>query len=122
MFPPPETTLSARFRRGLERAIEFATLGEYGVAEAQQEPRRRFVPPPPPAWSAERSAAAVGPATAAARRTLAPRRNEPPKRVPARAALRDLGLRPGGVASPRRRTRVGQPAPRPQPCTTPLPR
>ena len=135
MFPTTETTFSARFRRGLERAVQFATLGEYGAPELAEPPvpraRSRARVTPTPAWHAPRSAVAVGPATAAARRGVessasasanAPRRNEPPKSVSARAALRDLGLRSSGAAAPRRRTRVGQPTPRPQVCTTPLPR
>jgi hypothetical protein len=133
MFPTTETTFSARFKRGLERAVQFATLGEYGAPEPAGPPapraRSRARVTPAPAWRAPRSAVAVGPATAAARRgaessasAATARRNEPPKSVSARAALRDLGLRSSGAAAPRRRTRVGQPTPRPQVCTTPLPR
>ena len=34
MFPSATTRLLAAARRGLDVAVEFATLGEYGVAEA----------------------------------------------------------------------------------------
>jgi hypothetical protein len=40
MFPRPETRIRTVFRRSLDAAIEFATLGEYGYAPAWEGPGR----------------------------------------------------------------------------------
>src|SRR4051812_42896700 len=34
MFPTPQTPISSRLRRGIGLALQFATLGEFGVAES----------------------------------------------------------------------------------------
>src|SRR3954447_26960393 len=78
MFPPSTNPLSALLRRGMDRAVEFATLGEYGVAEGPQPaPRARRRPAPSQPWRPARTASQVVPATAAARR-----RGAVPQRVP----------------------------------------
>jgi hypothetical protein len=126
MFPTAHTPLSSRLRRGIDLAVQFATLGEYGVLEGAAVgtlpppapgTAARVAPPPPGGYRRERAArtaGAVRPATAAARR-----RNEPPRRVSTRAAVRSLALRPAPGAAPRPRQRVGQAPPRPQPCVAP---
>jgi hypothetical protein len=37
MFPHPETNLRTFFRRSIDAAIDFATLGEYGLASAWED-------------------------------------------------------------------------------------
>jgi hypothetical protein len=113
MFASAEKPVSTLLRRGIDRAVQFATLGEFAVDEAPQPSRRRRPASPPQAWRPARTASQVVPATAAGRR-----RGEPPKRVPTRAAVRSLAMRPAPAdAAPRgMRKRAGQPAPRPQPC------
>src|SRR4051812_2602887 len=120
MFPSSTNQLSALLRRGMDRAVEFATLGEYGVAEApQMGPRTRRRPAPSQPWRPARTANQVVPATAAARRrgaeaqrAAAKRERVPAKRVSTRVAVRSLAMRqpdPAPIARPR--TRAGQPAP-----------
>jgi hypothetical protein len=38
MFPHPETRIKTFFRRSIDAAIDFATLGEYGLASAWEDP------------------------------------------------------------------------------------
>jgi hypothetical protein len=38
MFPRPETRIKTLFRRSIDAAIDFATLGEYGLASAWEDP------------------------------------------------------------------------------------
>jgi hypothetical protein len=116
MFPTTENPPQSLFRRGLDRAIQFATLGELRIEESPQPARRRRPATPPQAWRPARTASQVVPATAAARR-----QGEPPKRVPTRAAVRSLAMRPAPPTVARRgsRKRAGQPAARPQPCIGP---
>ena len=38
MFPRPESRLRTIFRRSVDAAIDFATLGEYGLASAWEDP------------------------------------------------------------------------------------
>ena len=38
MFPLPKTSFRTLFRRSLDAAIDFATLGEYGLASAWEDP------------------------------------------------------------------------------------
>ena len=127
MFPTTRTPLSTRLRRGVDLAVQFATLGEYGVAtEAPAQPqaplrdprqlsRAPRRPAAPVAWRPARRAITVEPATAAARR-----RAEPARRLPTRVVVRSLALSSAPAdAQPRPRKRVGQPEPRPQPCVAP---
>jgi hypothetical protein len=148
MFPTTNKPLSALLRRGMDRAVEFATLGEYGVP-AVPEPTHRRRPVPAQPWRPARTASQVLPATPAARRhgkaampatrrhgdtaipatrrrgdTATPparRHGEPAKRIPTRAAVRALAMRPAqtSAAGPHMRTRAGQPTPRTQPCIAP---
>jgi hypothetical protein len=118
MFANTETPVKALLRRGIDRAVQFATLGEIAVGEvavdhAPQPARRRRPASPPQVWRPARTASQVVPASAAARR-----QGEPAKRVSTRAAVRSLALRPAPsmAARPRMRKRAGQPAARPQPC------
>jgi hypothetical protein len=123
MFPTAKTPISSRIRRGLDLAVQFATLGEYAVEQPVRDRRPAPLERRPRAVSAVQSSRAGG-ATASLRapREVRPasaagrRRNEPAKRVPTRAAVRSLALRPAAGAPARPRTRVGQPPPRPQPC------
>src|SRR5689334_25193230 len=105
MFASSQTPLSARLRRGLDLAVQFATLGEIAVDEAPQPARRRRPASPPQAWRPARTASQVVTATAAARRQGQPpqrRHGEPPKppqrelpkRVSTRAAVRSVAMRP----------------------------
>jgi hypothetical protein len=124
MFPTSNKPLSTLLRRGMDRAVEFATLGEYGIAETPQvAPRARRRPAPSQPWRPARTANQVVPATAAARRRGAEPQRVPAKRVSTRAAVRSLAMRQpdsSPAAHPRPRSRAGQPAPRPQPCISPL--
>jgi hypothetical protein len=112
MFPTSEKPVSTLLRRGIDAAVQFATLGEFAVEEAPQPTRRRRPVPTQP-WRPARTANQVVPATAAGRR-----QGEPPKRVPTRAAVRSLAMRPAPASArrPGSRKRAGQPAARPQPC------
>jgi hypothetical protein len=112
MFPTPKSPTTSLLRRGIDAAVQFATLGEFAVDEAPQPSRRRRPAPPKP-WRPGRTASQVVPATAAGRR-----QGEPPKRLPTRAAVRSLAMRPAPTSSPRPRSRkrAGQPPARPQPC------
>src|SRR3954447_23685277 len=134
MFPSAKTRITTAARRGFDLALEFATLGEYRLAEPHEadgptgvRPRSgrarsrsvsAFAEPvlvaggvgagaPAPARP---RASRVGPATAAARRlqppTAAPAPAPPPP--PARAAHRWCG----GVSGPRRPSLVSPRAPR----------
>ena len=38
MFPLPESRIRSLFRRSVDAAIDFATLGEYGLASAWEDP------------------------------------------------------------------------------------
>src|SRR4051812_39021043 len=116
MFASTETPLSSLLRRGIDRAVQFATLGEFAVDEAPQPARRRRPASPPRVWRPARTANYVVPASAAARR-----QGEPPRRLPTRAAVRSLAMRPAPATAgpPHMRKRAGQPAPRPQPCIAP---
>jgi hypothetical protein len=118
MFANAETPGKGLLRRGIDRAVQFATLGEYSIDEAPQPSRRRRpATSPQQVWRPARTANQVVPATAAGRR-----RGEPPKRLPTRAVVRSLAMQAAAdtPAQRRTRTRAGQPAPRPQPCIAPL--
>lgn len=38
MFPTPQSRIKTAFRRSIDAAIDFATLGEYGLASAWEDP------------------------------------------------------------------------------------
>src|SRR3954471_11969804 len=98
MFPAARTPLSTRLRRGFDLAVQFATLGEYGVAlEEPVRPHRAPRRPPPGSWRPPRRAIEVAPATAAARR-----RAEPPRRLSTPAEVRSLALSPPAERAPAR--------------------
>src|SRR3954447_6909654 len=83
MFANTQSPVSSLLRRGIDRAVQFATLGEFAVDEAPQPARRRRPASPPPASRPARTPSQVVPASAAARR-----QGEPPRRLPTRAAVR----------------------------------
>lgn len=123
MFPTPSHPFRARFQRAADRVIEFATLGEYGLPEAEEAPdpgRHEFsrVLPREPAIVRTGRARAdrIRPATAAGRlREEAP---ATPRPTSTRVALRSMALASSGTASrpPQARTREGAVRPAPQPC------
>ncbi len=123
MFPTPSHPLRARFQRAADRVIEFATLGEYGLPEAEEQPDlsrhdlARVLPREPAIVRVGRARAdRVRPATAAARlREQAPVALRP---TSTRVALRSMALASSGSASrpPHARTREGAVRPAPQPC------
>src|SRR3954451_19093350 len=94
MFANTQSPLSSLLRRGIDRAVQFATLGEFAVDEAPQPARRRRPASPPRVWRPARTANYVVPASAAGRR-----QGEPPKRLPTRAAVRSLAMRPAPVGA-----------------------
>lgn len=94
MFPP-------RLLRGIDLAIGFATLGEYGLEPAAEAPA------PAPAFRVDLSGIGGSAQRCASRRP-----------APATAAARQLRDAPVTrvVAQPRSRRRGGAARPRPQPC------
>ena len=114
MFANTETPGKGLLRRGIDRAVQFATLGEYSFEDPPQPSRRRRpATSPQQVWRPARTATHVIPATAAGRR-----QGEPPRRLSTRAAVRSLAMQPAPASArrPRSRTRAGQPVARPQPC------
>src|SRR3954466_2353526 len=116
MFPSAKTRFAAAARRGFGLAVEFATLGEYQVAQAP-EPLRRARPLPPPASAPVRPRAnTLRPATAAARRLqpLQPQR----ERISSHSGMRALAFdaRRTRKTALVGRKRAGAARPRPQPC------
>jgi hypothetical protein len=128
MFPTTETRLKTFFRRSVDAAIDFATLGEYGLASAWEDPAaaagsgtpraHRDTPSlmwragAPAAASAEaRTATLLQPASAAARAL----RNEERRESPACAGqpLRSRALEPTLPRPSRKREGM---APREQRC------
>src|SRR3954447_3822528 len=95
MFPSLKTRFrggrsgwGAAFWHGADRAVEFATLGEYGLLEAVSAPAESAPPVPPQRQSVRPSR--LRPATAAARRLQPP---TPARvRVTPHAAMRSLAL------------------------------
>src|SRR4051812_45845953 len=82
MFPTPQSRIKTAFRRSIDAAIDFATLGEYGLASAWEDPAaagsgtatRARQDTPSLAWRAgapaagtSRTATLLKPASAAAR-------------------------------------------------------
>ena len=112
MFPPTRTRTRAAFLRAMDRAIEFATLGEYGLevpgADAPTAPGTGRI-----AHSGARRPGAVAST------------GEPPRRVPAaspagrRAAAGEL-VRIVVVPHPLFRHRGGEVDPPPQLCLVEL--
>jgi hypothetical protein len=47
MFPPAENRIGTFLRRSVDAAIDFATLGEYGLSSAMDERPARLAPLPP---------------------------------------------------------------------------
>ena len=144
MFPSVKTRFSAAARRGLDLAIEFATLGEYGAGSAVADPVSGAAEARTANAGTTRARAAresrsgslvaasaanaprakrLRPATAAARRmqpVAAPRRVlrvAPARRIPTRSGMRGLAF---GAETVRpaggSRKRAGAAKPRPQPC------
>src|SRR5947209_3879650 len=124
MFPSSTTPIRSAVRHGLDLAVEFATLGEYRVPEAQpRRPRaavRRPMRPPVTTVELTRRARRLAPASAAARRRTMP---VEAARVTAADGLRALALAgEGTLPGPRPRRRGGQ-APRDaHVCVSPLER
>jgi hypothetical protein len=132
MFPSVRTRTRAAFLRAVDRAIEFATLGEYGLeVPAADGPALGH------GWGAQRAARRPGPAASPRR---LPRRVQAATPAGRRAAAgvpdRGIGPRfavPGGVAPstgvavrphvphPLFRQRGGQVAARPQVCVVNAP-
>jgi hypothetical protein len=131
MFPSAKTRIAAAAVRGLDRAIEFATLGEYRLpvpAQGTQSGERRRDGRFPYSGYASAQLSGSGalasgirtrpnrlrPATAAARRLQPP---VPMQRIPSHSGVRALALSSTG-AQPARgaRMRAGAARPRPQPC------
>lgn len=121
MFPPTKSRFRSAALRGIDFAVEFATLGEYRlpeapIARATQPRTRRSRPlrPPRPTISIARQATRLAPATAAARRREPAL---PPAPVATHDAVRTLALAGEGPLGRRGpRTRGGQAPTRPQPC------
>ena len=119
MFPPVPTRTRAALLRAVDRAIEFATLGEYGL----EVPVADGVLAPGTGRSADSVARRPGAVSSPGR---------PPRRVKAatpagrRAAARAGAQGPAGrlpaparverVPTPRFRQRAGAVKPRPYPC------
>src|SRR2546423_12084241 len=113
MFPPRTRPFRAAALRGLDRALEFATLGEYGlpptpqVAGATRRARRRRPLGPRPAVGAYTAPLApeyLAPASAAARRLRA---RPAPIRLDPQAGLRGPALAPGRCLTSVHRIRGG---------------
>ena len=133
MFP----LLRNRAARALDVAIEFATLGEYRLADpvAPGAPargaNRRAVPAEPPTGAPARPAARlIAPASAAAVRLrppapappalTGPTRSRPRPSLPVAEGVAQLALDfDGTVPTPAVRSRGGAAAPAPQPCVSP---
>ena len=129
MFP----LLRNRAARALDVAIEFATLGEFRLADpvAPGAPargaNRRAVPAEHQSGAPARPAARlVAPASAAAVRLRepapapGPARSRPQPSVAVAAGVAQLALDfEGTVAAPQVRSRGGSAAPAPQPCESP---
>jgi hypothetical protein len=128
MFPPTETRIKTFFRRSIDAAIDFATLGEYGLASAWEDPAaatgsgtpRAHQDTPSLMWRAgapaaegatPRSATLLQPASAAARALRNEERREAP--VCAGQPLRSRALEP---TLPRTARKRGGMAPREQRC------
>jgi hypothetical protein len=113
MFPSVKTRFASAARRGFDLAIEFATLGEYGLAvapaDARPKPSPARVPPIRPRPSQ------VKPATPAARR-LQPVPLQ--RRISTHSGVRALAFDARGPRPPLRggRKRAGAAGPQPQPC------
>jgi hypothetical protein len=125
MFPAdrPQHVREA-LRRGIDLAVEFATLGEYPLLAAEEEPDDAWAPPRPPAPEAlPPRSSAVRPASAAALRRSRARGPAPPTGPPALEPDGHRGRERGsacGSAAPRRtgRLREGAAPAAPQPCLT----
>jgi hypothetical protein len=116
MFP-------ARLLRGIDLAIEFATLGEYGLVPVP-------APVTPAGFSVDLSgiggsqatSGRLAPATPAARRLEAAREARPASKPPlstplaSRRVLRSNTFGPAHRPAPRMRKRAGAAPARPQPC------
>jgi hypothetical protein len=117
MFEAPGARFGDLLMRGLDCAIEFATLGEYRLGPA---PADVATTAPSTSREADRPLArTVMPATPAARKRV---------EAAARAAARDRACEARGAIErrvraldgpPRRRTRGGSASPPPQPCLWP---
>jgi hypothetical protein len=128
MFPTHEShPVREALRRGIDLAVEFATLGEYPLLAAEEEPADRWAPPRPPAPEAlPPRSSAVRPASAAAlRRSRArgPAPSAPADRPPPVEAAHPAVRGRGGGCGPVRTRLTGRardgaaPAP-PQPCVS----
>jgi hypothetical protein len=140
MFPSVKTRFASAARRSFDLALEFATLGEYGLGEAaglpeegtdRRGPSRRArparksaarehaapavnVPAPAAEQRARPRATRLRPATPAARRL---RPEAPLQRISARTGMRALALDAHGSQGRRGgRQRAGSARPQPQPC------
>ena len=113
MFPSVKTRFASAARRGFDLAVEFATLGEYGLPGYGADPPAKpsLAHPTPIRVRPSR----VKPATPAARR-LEPVHQE--RRITTHSGVRALAFEMRGPRSSRRRsrTRAGAAKPRPQPC------
>jgi hypothetical protein len=129
MFPTSQSPVSSLLRRGIDRAVQFATLGEYAIEDPpaidqrpaiEERPRpsrratedERAIDQRPaiedrPRPSRRRTPVAPTPvwrpertASQVGRATAAARRRgEPAKPIPTRAAVRSLAMRPGPSAA-----------------------
>src|SRR5436309_15769561 len=113
MFPSVKARFASAARRGFDLAVEFATLGEYGL------PAHALADPPPKPSVARATPirfrpSRVKPATPAARRSQPVHRQ---RRISTHSGVRELAFDVRGARrSPRRtRTRAGTAKPRPQP-------
>ena len=142
MFPTAPDPLRSRLLRGVDRVIEFATLGEYGASQAGFQPLELGPAHAGGAMKLERRSSAaslertlpcrlptepsprpggprpqrIRPATAAARRREEP--VAPPQRVSTRLAVRSMAISGNArlARPPQARVREGAVAPAPQPC------
>src|SRR2546423_8331541 len=112
MFPSVKTRFASAARRGFDLAVEFATLGEFGLsADAADPPPKSPVTRPTPIRVRP---SRVKPATPAARRLQPVHQRQ---RISTHSGVRELAfdIRGPRRALRRRRTPAGAPQPPPPP-------
>src|SRR3954451_8588797 len=115
MFPSMKSRFATAARRSFDLALEFATLGEYGLPEDPAPRPRMSARRPSAELPARPRATRLRPATAAARRLRAVEPSRQP--VSSHAAMRNMAFDANGVRpAARGRSRAGAAAPPPQPC------
>jgi hypothetical protein len=117
MFPTLETRMPTMIRRGIDAAIDFATLGEYGLASALSpagDDAWRFVPPtmPPVARTVSAAPPALPGAAAPGAVAPAPAAQLRPASAAARAARStERRALPACAGQPTRTFSAGHPRP-----------